>query len=285
MEKIGEMAGSFGRVAETYDRVRPGPAPAAVDWLVPAGCGAAVDLAAGTGLFTRALLGRVPEITAVEPDGRMRAVLAERTEGVRVLDGRGEVIPLPDASVDGVFVSTAWHWLDPALAIPEIARVLRDGGRLGVIWTSRDRADDWVAELDLLRLSAVPGETREWEAGEPRTADQVREKLGRHHSVTLPPDAPFGRAEAASFTFTRLMDVDDVVDWLATNSVFITASPASRQAGLARCRAALLAQATGDSRVEMPLRSWCWRADRLPRVNRKIKVRGTPDPPDLRASA
>jgi ubiquinone/menaquinone biosynthesis C-methylase UbiE len=285
MEKIGEMAGSFGRVAETYDRVRPGPAPAAVDWLVPAGGGAAVDLAAGTGLFTRALLGRVPEITAVEPDGRMRAVLAERTEGVRVLDGRGEVIPLPDASVDGVFVSTAWHWLDPALAIPEIARVLRDGGRLGVIWTSRDRADDWVAELDLLRLSAMPGETREWEAGEPRTADQVREKLDRHHSVTLPPDAPFGRAEAASFTFTRLMDVDDVVDWLATNSVFITASPASRQAGLARCRAALLAQATGDSRVEMPLRSWCWRADRLPRVNRKIKVRGTPDPPDLRASA
>ena len=110
MEKIGEMAGSFGRVAETYDRVRPGPAPAAVDWLVPARWAAAVDLAAGTGLFTRALLGRVPEITAVEPDGRMRAVLAERTEGVRVLDGRGEAIPLPDASVDAVFVSTAWHW-------------------------------------------------------------------------------------------------------------------------------------------------------------------------------
>ena len=252
MEKIGNMAGSFGRVAETYDRVRPGPAPAAVDWLIPAGCGTAVDLAAGTGLFTRALLGRVPDITAVEPDGRMRAVLAQRTGGVRMLDGRGEAIPLPDASADGVFVSTAWHWLDPALAIPEIARVLRDGGRLGVIWTSRDRADDWVAELDLLRLPAVPGE-----AGEPRTADQVREDLDRHHSVTLPPDAPFGRAEAASFTFTRMMEV--------------TAPPARREAGLARCRAALLAQATGGSRVEMPLRSWCWRADRLPRVTERSK--------------
>jgi len=280
------MASSFGRVAESYDRVRPGPAPAAVDWLLPAGCEAALDLAAGTGLFTRALLGRVLEIAAVEPDGRMRAVLAERTEGVRVLDGRAEAIPLPDASVSAVFVSTAWHWFDPALAIPEIARVLRDGGRLGVIWTSRDRTDDWVAELDLLRLSAVPGEARRWEAGEPRTVDQVRDKLDRHHSVTLPPDAPFGRAEAASFTFTRAMDVDDVVDWLATNSVFITASPADREAGLARCRAALLAHADGasrdggspgdgspgdgspgdGSRVEMPLRSWCWRADRLPRT-------------------
>ena len=265
MEKISDMAGSFGRVAETYDRVRPGPAPAAMDWLVPAGCAAAVDLAAGTGLFTRALLGRVPDITAVEPDARMRAVLAKRTGGVRVLDGRGEAIPLPDASADAVFVSTAWHWLDPALAMGEIARVLRDGGRLGVIWTSRDRADDWVAELDLLRRSAVPGKARERDAGEPRTADQVREKLDRHHSVTLPPDAPFGSAEAGSFTFTRMMDVDDVVDWLATNSVFITASPAERDAGLARCRAVLLAHATSDARVEMPLRSWCWRADRLPR--------------------
>ena len=225
-----------------------------------------MDLAAGTGLFTRALLGGVPEITAVEPDGRMRAVLAERTEGVRVLDGRGEAIPLPDASADAVFVSTAWHWFDPALAVPEIARVLRDGGRLGVIWTSRDRAEDWVAELDLLRLSAVPRDPGSWEADEPRAADQVREKLDRHHRVTLPQDSPFGCAEAGSFTFTRVMDIDNVVDWLATNSVFITASPAGRRAGLARCRSALLAQATGDSRVEMPLRSWCWRADRVPRV-------------------
>jgi len=271
VEKISEMAGSFGRVAESYDRVRPGPAPAAVDWLLPAGCAAAVDLAAGTGLFTRALFGRVPEITAVEPDGRMRAVLAERTEGVRVLDGRGEAIPLPDSSADAVFVSTAWHWLDPALAIPEIARVLRDGGRLGVIWTSRDRASDWVADLDLLRLSAVPGQAREWAPGEPRTADQVREKLDRHHLVTLPPDAPFERAATESFTFTRTMDVDDVIDWLATNSVFITASPIAREAGLARCRAVLLAHASGDSRVEMPLRSWCWRADRLPRAPQRAR--------------
>jgi len=165
-----------------------------------------------------------------------------------------------------VFVSTAWHWFDPALAVPEIARVLRDGGRLGVIWTSRDRAEDWVANLDLLRLSAVSGKGAEPEAAEPRTADQVREELRRHNSVTLPPAAPFGQAETESFTFTRMMDVDDVVDWLATNSVFITAKPADRGAGLARCRAALLAHAADGSRVEMPLRSWCWRADRLPRA-------------------
>jgi hypothetical protein len=30
--------------------------------------------------------------------------------------------------------------MDPKRTMPEIARVLRDGGRFGVIWTSRDRS-------------------------------------------------------------------------------------------------------------------------------------------------
>jgi SAM-dependent methyltransferase len=273
VEEIGAQASSFGTIAENYDRVRPGPAPAAVDWLLPAGCSAAVDLAAGTGLFTRALIGRVPDIVAVEPDGRMRAVLAERTEGVRVLDGRGEAIPLPDASVDALFVSTAWHWFDPALAVPEIARVLRDGGRLGVIWTSRDRSDDWVAELDLLRPPSAQRENREPQTvsesrtgSEPQTVGDVRAELERHHLVDLPSGAPFGPPRTGSFAFSRTMDIDDVVDWLGTNSLLLTASPADRAAGLELCRQALRARSHGDSRIEMPLRSWCWRAERLPRA-------------------
>src|SRR5215471_11589091 len=95
-----ERATSFGSVAESYDRVRPGPPGEAVDWLVPAGCRVAVDLAAGTGLFTRALLGRVPRVVAVDPDQRMREVLARRSPGVDVRDGRGEAMPLPDGEAD-----------------------------------------------------------------------------------------------------------------------------------------------------------------------------------------
>jgi SAM-dependent methyltransferase len=161
-----ERATSFGSVAESYDRVRPGPAAEALDWLVPQDCGLAVDVAAGTGLFTRALTGRATQVVAIEPDERMRAVLAQRSPGVRVLAGWGERMPLPDGCADAVFVSTAWHWLDPVLAVPEIARVLRPGGRLGVVWTSRDRREDWVAELDLLRLPAIDASPR---PGPPRT--------------------------------------------------------------------------------------------------------------------
>ncbi len=78
----------------------------------------------------------------------MRAVLTARCPGAEVLPGRGEDTPLPDASVDAVIVSAAWHWLDPDRAVPEIARVLRPGGRLGVLWVSRDVRVPWVAEFN-----------------------------------------------------------------------------------------------------------------------------------------
>ena len=67
---------SFGSVAADYDRYRPAPPPQALDWLIPPGAQAILDLAAGTGAVTRGLVGRAERVVAVEPDARMRAVLA-----------------------------------------------------------------------------------------------------------------------------------------------------------------------------------------------------------------
>ena len=154
---------SFGSVAADYDRYRPSPPPQALDWLIPADAAAVLDLAAGTGAVTREIMARSPRparVVAVEPDARMRAVLAARWPGAEVLDGQGEDIPLPDASVDAVLISAAWHWLDPERAVPEITRVLRVGGTLGVIWTSRDDRVPWVAEFN-----ALARESREADRG------------------------------------------------------------------------------------------------------------------------
>ena len=175
------------------------------------------------------------DVVAVEPDARMAAVLRARSPGVHVVSGRGEALPLSSRTADAVLISSAWHWMDPDLAVPEIARVLRDGGRFGVIWTSRDRSVDWIAELDRLR--------------EPLRTSEYRR---RRRDVHLPDAAAFENVRDASFTFTRIMATDDLVAMLGTYSGLITATQAERDQALGRARDALAARfgdANGDRRA------------------------------------
>ncbi|MGO8887874.1 MAG: class I SAM-dependent methyltransferase [Streptosporangiaceae bacterium] len=260
-----ERARSFGAIAAEYDRLRAGPPDEAVDWLLPRHCEVAVDVGAGTGLLARALAQKVGQVIAVEPDERMRAVLAARSPGIRVLAGKGEAIPLPDASADAVFASSAWHWMDPDQAVPEVARILRDGGRFGVIWTSRDRRVDWVRELGQLTVPAparTDASAPDGTAGDGAARPPER---SHHHEVILPETGLFENVMTESFTFTRTMTKDAMVELLATYSGVITASPQDRAAGLARARAALDEWFPADDEIEVPMWARAWRADRVAR--------------------
>ena len=240
---------SFGSVADSYRRYRPRTPAAALDWIVPPGTERALDLAAGTGALTEVLVTRVPSVTAVEPDPGMREVLAVAVPQADVREGTGEAIPLDDSSVDLACVASAWHWLDPQLAVPELARVLRDGGRLVVLGNVIDRRVPWIAALrDAARRSA----------GRPRA---------HRDQVTLPDDAPFGPSERHELTWTQEMSVDDVVGLLGTYSDVIVATPEERARVLDAARAVLDAKPTtrGRERLEVPVRTWLWRAQRLPR--------------------
>lgn len=241
---------SFGAIADDYDRLRPGPPEPAIEWLLPAHCELAVDVGAGTGLLTRGLARKVARVVAVEPDARMRAVLRARSPGVEVLEGTGEAIPLPDASADGVFISSAWHWMDPNLAVPEIARVLRDGGRFGVIGT-RSRETRLLSGLKLPESPAGGGRS---------------EPGSRLEEVTLPERAPFANVGTETFSFTRTMTIGTLLDLLGTYSGVITASPPDREAWLARVRAALEQQFPDAGEIEIPIQTRCWRADRTARL-------------------
>ena len=240
---------SFGSVATDYDRYRPPPPPQALDWLIPPGAEAILDLAAGTGVVTRGLIGRAARVVAVEPDERMRAVLAARCPEAGVLAGRGEDIPLPDASVDAVVVSAAWHWLDPGQAVPEITRVLRPGGRLGVIWVSRDERVPWVAEFNAF-------------ARESREADRADSPRRWRRRVEFPPGTPMSPAEEYSVEFSVPMTKDQLVGLLGTYSGIITLE-AGRRAEFSRRVRAFLDHQPWD-RVDLPLICRCLRSTRLP---------------------
>ncbi len=106
------------------------------------------DLAAGTGILTRQLLDSGYRVTAVEPVGGMREELERQLAkaGVDILDGTAEHLPLDDRSVDAVTVGQAFHWFDPQPALTDIARVLKPGGVLLMVWNARDENVDWMRQ-------------------------------------------------------------------------------------------------------------------------------------------
>jgi SAM-dependent methyltransferase len=155
------LAEQFASVAGAYERGRPEYAPAVVGALaaeLQLAPGATVlDLAAGTGKLTRALLAAGLDAVAVEPQASLREVLSAGIGPDRVLDGIAEAIPLADASVDAVTVGDAFHWFDQRAALAEIRRVLRPGAGLAVLATVPDWGGaSWAHELGTLIVSTRP---------------------------------------------------------------------------------------------------------------------------------
>lgn len=144
-------AQGFSSQADTYARGRPDYPREIADWLrdtVGLAAGrTVVDLGAGTGKFTRLLQPTGATIIAVEPVAQMRDQLSGALPGVQAVAGTAESMPLPDASVDAVVCAQAFHWFANTAAMREIRRVLRPGGRLGLVWNVRDESVDWVARL------------------------------------------------------------------------------------------------------------------------------------------
>ncbi len=116
---------------------------------------AVLDLGAGTGKLTRVLARRYARVIAVEPLDGMRGILERVVPDVEALAGSAEQIPLGDASVDAVFAAQAFHWFDHERAMPEIARVLRPGGVLALVWNGPDESRPEPAADRLPRLPAA----------------------------------------------------------------------------------------------------------------------------------
>jgi len=155
------LAAHFVEVADSYERGRPGYTPAVAEAIAAelhlASGARVLDLAAGTGKLTRALLGVGLDVIAVEPQAQLREILTARVGAERVLDGVAEEIPLPTASVHAVTVADAFHWFDHAAALREIRRVLVLGGGLAVLRILPDwRGASWAHQVGTLIAELRP---------------------------------------------------------------------------------------------------------------------------------
>jgi len=239
-EETRQRSLSFGEEAAAYERGRPSYPPEAIDWLLPNDARDVLDLGAGTGKLTVRLVERGLDVIAVDPIPDMLEVLRNSLPDTPALLGTAEEIPLPDDSVDSVVVAQAWHWFDPERAIKEVARILRPGGRVGLVWNVRDERLGWVKELGrIIGHEDDPAERRD---------------------VTLPP--PFADVERHEFEWTSYLTPQALIDLVASRSYCITSPAEVKSRTLAQVRDLLsthpaLAHATG---LALPYVTVCVRA-------------------------
>ncbi|PFG32701.1 class I SAM-dependent methyltransferase [Sanguibacter antarcticus] len=245
-----DRARSFDRGASDYALSRPGYPPSAVAWLLPDDADPrthVLDLAAGTGKLTASLVALGLRVTAVEPSDAMRDELHTTLPSVHALPGLADAIPLPDASVDAVVVGQAWHWFTPETAAPEIARVLRPGGRLGLVWNVRDETVDWVDELARII----------------------------HRGDTLPPSShspglaieehgPFEPAEHTTVPWTDRTTPSGLRTLAASRSYVLTLPAAARRLLLDDVDRLTShhPDLEGRTEISLPYRAECWRTTR-----------------------
>ncbi|HET7350592.1 MAG TPA: methyltransferase domain-containing protein [Marmoricola sp.] len=136
----------FGRVADAYDRARPSYPTEAVSWLAGRSPVRVLELGAGTGKLTSVLHAEGHQVLATDPLPEMLSRLREHVAVPHVVAG-AEHIPLRSRSVDVVVCGQSFHWFDHDVAMAEIARVLRPGGILAVVWNTYDVGIPWVKRL------------------------------------------------------------------------------------------------------------------------------------------
>ena len=263
-EEKARRAGSFGQAAQNYERYRPGPPEAAVDWILGGHVGRVVDLGAGTGALTRLLVDRADEVLAVEPDDRMRAVLTEEVPGVTALKGTGESMPIADNHVDAVLASSSWHWMDPIPTLHEVARVLVAGGTLGALWAGPDTEGAFFVQAQALLAGrsqpASDGSTDSGNLGGLILGDALRPAS----VLEIPSGVAFEQPERQTFTWDVAMNAEDLIGLLGTLSWIIAMPEEHRDRIISEARRLLrdLLGVDGDVTVDVGFRCEAWRSRR-----------------------
>jgi SAM-dependent methyltransferase len=237
---------AFDSAAEDYERGRTGWPPEVLEGMDGE---VALDLAAGTGKVTRLLVERFGRVVAAEPAEAMRRLGAELVPAAEWIDAFAESLPLADASVDAAFVGEAFHWFDAARAVAELARVLRPGGSLVLVF------NNWDAPYD----PAVPLEAREAiDEVATRTGPAGRPKVEAGEWRAAFEGAPFAPLAYREVPHVDVTDRDGVIAYYLSISS-VAARPQAERDELRE----MLRQLVPEATYTLRLRAEIWSTRRL----------------------
>ena len=239
-----DWAHSFGGVVDAYDRARPTYPREAAQWLVGQEAATVLELGAGTGKLTGQLLALGHGVVATDPDEAMLERLERNHPEARTLVAHAEDLPVGDHGFDAVVAAQAFHWFDLDRALPEVARVLKRGGRIGLVWNQRDETIPWVR-----RLGAIIG-----------TQEQLDEP-----AAALAGSGLFGEVEEKSFTHWQQVDRKSIQDLVLSRSNVAVLDEEARAAKLAEVAELYDGYGRGMDGMQLPYVTRCFRATVLDR--------------------
>lgn len=148
---------------------------------VPAGCGEAVDVGCGTGLFARELAHRARHVTGIDFSPAMIALARERSAGIPNLEFVEADIqhrPLEPGRYDYVASITTLHHLPARDTLASFAAALRPGGVLAILDVRTSRG---VPELVASLLAySLTGMERLWRTGRVLPPAEIRHAWNAH---------------------------------------------------------------------------------------------------------
>ena len=240
---------SFESVADEYDRARPSYPDELVDSLGPVTGLRVLDVGAGTGIATRALIARQANVVAIDSGREVLRRATARTPGLAAVVADGAVLPLRSNAVDLVCFAQSWHWLNETTRVAEVHRVLRPGGRWAGWWShARDDGQQWFDAYWTAIEHSCPGTHRS------------QRDLDWGHTIAVP--GSFVVADRVTVPWVREVSIDD---WMTdqTSHSYIAGLPAGRRAQLLAELRSILSDQFLDGVMTVPYETWLWIATRI----------------------